>query len=112
MSTAMVQLHSIEQYYSLIHRGIIQNNRDRIARWMMHENRPVTRHEIEHAFRPGAVWDGEDPIPWQSLGKPVLTLIRSRYAIESKERIADPITGNPAKTLTLDPIAYGQMRMF
>lgn len=115
-STAKVQEHSVRQYYDLILSGQMKNNRDRIMKFCLTYKGTITRHVIEHAFRPHnnekAWFDNKKVIRWQTLGRPVQVLVDSGYLIESKGRIADPITGNPAKTLTPDAEAYGQRRMF
>jgi hypothetical protein len=71
---ARVTVTSRDAYYRLVLSGKATSQKDRIMRYIIHVQRPVTRHEIDRFFhaqdgRGGyRALDGGTPIPWQSMG--------------------------------------------
>lgn len=112
-----VKESSRKAYYKRLLDGTAKNNRERIMRYLLQINHSVTRHQLADIFKPffmndTLAYDGQKPIPLQSVCSAVYALIKSDY-VRVSYKGEDPITGAPDVEF-LSPIGeqWDQRRMF
>lgn len=86
-------------YYNRVLSGTATSQKDRIMRYYLSLGRPATRHEaVDRYFcvHPGPrALDGGRPIPWQSAGGAIGTLVTDTY-LRVDHHGKDPVTGAEA----------------
>jgi len=108
-------------YYKRLLDGTARNNRQRIMRFLLQINKPVTRHQIADIFKP--IWanamiafDGQKWIPLQSVCSAVNALVGDKEDpdyIRISHKGIDPITGaNDVEFLVPIGEKWSQRRIF